>query len=43
LVAVSLQIADGAVRSGTHPIMFEVEALGTKERITQKSIFYMSR
>jgi len=43
LVAVSLQIADGAIRSGTHPIMFEVEALGTKERITQKSIFYMSR
>jgi len=43
LVAVSLQIADGAVRSGTHPIMFEVEALGSKERITQKSIFYMSR
>ncbi|ACT48345.1 cytochrome c oxidase accessory protein CcoG [Methylotenera mobilis] len=43
LVAVSLQIADGAIRSGTHPIMFEVEALGSKERITQKSIFYMSR
>jgi len=43
LVAVSLQIADGAVRSGTHPIMFEVEALGSKERISQKSIFYMSR
>jgi len=43
LVAVSLQIADGAIRSGTHPIMFEVEALGSKERITQKSIFYMSK
>ena len=43
LVAVSLQIVDGAIRSGTHPIMFEVEALGSKERITQKSIFYMSR
>ena len=43
LVALSLQIADGAIRSGTHPIMFEVEALSTKERITQKSIFYMSR
>lgn len=43
LVALSLQVADGAIRSGTHPIMFEVEALSTKERITQKSIFYMSR
>jgi len=43
LVAVSLQLPDGAVRSGTHPIMFEIEALGSKERVTQKSIFYMPR
>jgi cytochrome c oxidase accessory protein FixG len=43
LVAVSLQLPDGAVRSGTHPIVFEIEALGSKERVTQKSIFYMPR
>lgn len=43
LVAVSLQLPDGEVRSGTHPIMFEIEALGSKERVTQKSIFYMPR
>lgn len=43
LVAVSLQLPDGSVRSGTYPIMFEIEALGTEERIQQKSIFYMPR
>jgi len=42
-VAVSLQILDGTIKSGSHPIRFEIEALGTPERVSEKSIFYMSR
>ena len=43
MVAVSLQIPDGTIKSGTHPIKFEIDALGTDNHISEKSIFYMSR
>lgn len=43
MVAVNLQIPDGSIDSGSHPIEFEIEAVGTGERIDEKSIFYMSR
>jgi len=43
MVAVSLQVPDGAVESGSHPINFEITANGLKATITEKSIFYMSR
>ncbi|MDD2833483.1 MAG: cytochrome c oxidase accessory protein CcoG [Methylotenera sp.] len=43
MVAVSLQIKDGAIRSGSHPIKFGIEAEDTKEKIYEKSIFFMSR
>jgi len=43
LVAISLQLADGSVRGGTHPIMFEVESIRSHEYVRQKSSFYMPR
>ncbi len=43
MVAVSLQIEDGSIKSGSHPIEFEIEAASSKEEISEKSIFYMSR
>lgn len=43
MVAISLQIPDGNIKSGPHPIKFVIEALASKEAITEKSIFYMSR
>jgi cytochrome c oxidase accessory protein FixG len=43
MLPVSLQILDGTISSGSHPIRFEIEALGTKEHISEKSIFYMAR
>jgi cytochrome c oxidase accessory protein FixG len=42
-VAVTLQVPDGMVPSGTHPINFEIESLGKKELVTERSIFYMPR
>lgn len=43
MVAVSLQIEDGAIKSGSHPIEFEIESASAHEEISEKSIFYMSR
>ncbi len=43
MVAVSLQIEDGSIKSGSHPIEFEIEAASTHAEISEKSIFYMSR
>lgn len=43
MVAVRLQIEDGSIKSGSHPIKFEIEAEGADEEISEKSIFYMSR
>ncbi|MDO9151414.1 MAG: cytochrome c oxidase accessory protein CcoG [Methylotenera sp.] len=43
MVAVSLQIADGSIKSGSHPVIFEIVANDSNERLFEKSIFYMSR
>jgi cytochrome c oxidase accessory protein FixG len=43
MVAVNLQIEDGTIDSGTHPIQFEIQAVGTDLNVFEKSIFYMSR
>ncbi|HSI43717.1 MAG TPA: cytochrome c oxidase accessory protein CcoG [Methylotenera sp.] len=43
MVAVNLQIPDGSIESGSHPIQFQIESESSDERITEKSIFYMSR
>jgi cytochrome c oxidase accessory protein FixG len=43
MVAISLQVEDGSIKSGSHPIKFEIEAASSKEEISEKSIFYMSR
>ncbi len=43
MVAVSLQIEDGSIKSGSHPIIFEITARDSKEQLFEKSIFYMSR
>lgn len=43
MVAVSLQIPDGSIKSGSHPVVFEIIASGSNEKLFEKSIFYMSR
>ena len=43
MVAVSLQIEDGSIKSGSHPIVFEIKAKHLDKEIFEKSIFYMSR
>ncbi|MDP3087571.1 MAG: cytochrome c oxidase accessory protein CcoG [Methylotenera sp.] len=43
LVAVSLQMRDGSVRSGTHPIQFEIEELGSESEVMENSVFYVPR
>lgn len=43
MVAVNLQIPDGSIDSGSHPIQFLIETASNGEKISEKSIFYMSR
>lgn len=43
MFSVSLQILDGSTSSGSHKIMFEIDALGKPEHVSEKSIFYMAR
>jgi len=43
MVAVSLQVPDGVVSSGTHPVKFEIESLSNNEEVTEPSMFYMPR
>ncbi len=43
MVAVSLQIPDGSIKSGSHPIKFDIVAASSKEVVSEKSIFFMSR
>jgi len=43
LVALSLQMNDAAIRSGTHPILFKIQSMESKEIVKQKSTFYMPR
>ena len=41
--SVSLQILDGTAKSGSHKIMFEIDALGKPEHVTERSIFYIAQ
>lgn len=40
-VPISLRLADGKVNAGMHAIQFEINALGSNERIVENSIFYV--
>jgi hypothetical protein len=42
-IIVDLKIPDGAEKSGSHKIMFEIQALESKETITEKSVFLVPR
>lgn len=42
-VAVRLQIPYGSVSSGSHPVQFDIEAVGTNSRVTEKSVFLVPR
>ena len=41
LVPISVQLLDGSVKPGMHPIEFKVSEIGGNERILEQSIFYM--
>ena len=38
-----LQIPYGSAASGSHPVQFEINAIGTKDAVTEKSIFLVPR
>ncbi len=40
---VSLQIVDGSIEAGSHKILFKVEALDTKEAVSEKSVFFIAQ
>ena len=42
-VSIDLKIPDGSVKTGSHKIQFEIEALESKEKITEKSVFLVPR
>ena len=42
-VAVRLQIPYGSAASGSHPVFFEVQAVGTGAHVTEKSVFLVPR
>ncbi len=41
--SVSLQILDGTAKSGSHKIIFEIDALGKTEHVSERSIFYIAQ
>ncbi|MEQ1487080.1 MAG: cytochrome c oxidase accessory protein CcoG [Methylotenera sp.] len=42
-LVVDLKLPDGAVKSGSHKIMFEVQAVESKEIVKEKSVFLVPR
>jgi cytochrome c oxidase accessory protein FixG len=42
-VIVDLKIPDGSIDSGSHKIQFEIEAIESKEVVTEKSVFLVPR
>lgn len=40
---VSLQVLDGSISTGAHKIMFDIESIGSKEHVSEKSIFYVAQ
>ena len=42
-VAVRLQIPYGSAASGSHPVQFDVQAVGAAAQVTEKSVFLVPR
>ena len=42
-VSVRLQIPYGSAEPGSHPVTFEIQALGTKDQVAEKSVFLVPR
>lgn len=42
-VIIDLRVKDGSIETGSHKIAFEIEAVETKEKITEKSVFLVPR
>jgi hypothetical protein len=42
-VIVDLKIPDGSIDTGSHKIQFEIEAIESKEIVTEKSVFLVPR
>jgi cytochrome c oxidase accessory protein FixG len=42
-VSVRLHVPDGSVAPGSHPVHFEIQALGTTDHVSEKSIFLVPR
>ena len=42
-VAVRLQLPYGAMPEGSHTVHFDVQALGDKARVSEKSVFLVPR
>ena len=42
-VVIDIEIPDGSLESGKHKIQFEIEEVASKEKLTEKSIFFVPR
>lgn len=42
-IPVRLQIPDGSIKSGSHPVRFEVQSMESKEIVVEKSVFLVPR
>jgi polyferredoxin len=42
-IPVRLQIPDGSIKSGSHPVKFEVRATESNEIVSEKSVFLVPR
>ena len=43
VMQLKLKIPDGSVKTGSHKIQFEIEALESKEIVNEKSVFLVPR
>jgi hypothetical protein len=42
-IPVRLQIPDGSIKSGSHPVEFKVRAVESNELVAEKSVFLVPR
>ena len=42
-IPVRLQIPDGSIKYGSHPVKFEVRAIKSNELVSEKSVFLVPR
>jgi len=42
-IPVRLQIPDGSIKSGSHPVAFKVRAIESNETVSEKSVFLVPR